>query len=79
MATALWWAANAALALVALPLLLMAAGRIIRSLGVVTAAARDIAGSVESVSASVPPVTATLSGIAGQCRELEAATVPSYR
>jgi hypothetical protein len=79
MATALWWGAHAALALVALPLLLLEAGRIIRALRVVTAATRDIAGSAEAISGAVPAVTASLSGVAGRCRQLEAATVPSYR
>ncbi len=69
----LWWAANAVLAFVALPIALALAFRIIGALRAVNAAARDIAGSVESVSASVPPVVTTLSTVAGQCRRLESA------
>jgi len=69
----LWWVGNALLALVALPLALVLAFRIIRSLGAVRAAARGIAGSVESVGASVPGVMSTLSTVATQCRQLEAA------
>lgn len=70
---ALWWAGNLAVALVALPLLVVEAGRIMRSLRTVTAAAGDIAGSVESVAASVPPVTASLATVAAHCRRLEPA------
>ena len=66
----LWWVGNALLAFVALPIVLMVALRIIRSLAAVKAAARDIAGSVHSVSASVPPVMTTLGGIAGRCEQL---------
>ena len=66
----LWWVGNALLAFVALPIVLMEAFRIIRSLAAVRAAARDIAGSVESVGASVPPVMATLGGIVGRCQQL---------
>jgi hypothetical protein len=66
----LWWLGNALLALVALPLVVMEAARIIRSLAAVKAAARDIAGSVQSVGGSVPPVMATLGGIAGRCEQL---------
>ena len=69
----LWWVGNALLALVALPLVLAEAIRIIRSLGVVTGAARDIAASVQSVSKEVPGVMTAVSGIASGCRELETA------
>lgn len=62
----LWWVGNALLAFVALPMVLVEAFRIIRSLSAVTSAARQIAGSVDSVSASVPPVMTTLGGIAGK-------------
>ena len=68
----LWWVGNAILAFVALPLVLLEAFRIIRSLQAVTAAARDIAGSAGAVSGSVPPVATTLSGIADRCRRLQA-------
>ena len=66
----LWWVGNALLAFVALPVVLMEAFRIIRSLAAVKAAARDIAGSVESVGGSVPPVMAPLGGIVGRCQQL---------
>ena len=66
-----WWVGNAVLAFVALPIALALALRIIGSLRAVTAAARDIAGSVDAVAASVPPVMTTLSTVAGQCRRLE--------
>jgi hypothetical protein len=66
----LWWVGNAFLAFVALPVVLVEALRIIGSLAAVKAAARDIAGSVRSVGGSVPPVMATLGGIAGRCQQL---------
>jgi hypothetical protein len=66
----LWWVGNALLAFVALPIVLMVALRIIRSLSAVTAAARDISASVQSVAGSVPPVMTTLDGIAGRLRSL---------
>jgi hypothetical protein len=69
----LWWVGNAILAFAALPIALALAFRIIRSLHAVTIAARDIAGSVDAVSAAVPPVMTTLSTVAGQCRRLESA------
>jgi hypothetical protein len=69
----LWWAGNALLALVALPIVLVEAFRIMRSLNVVIAAARDIATSVQSVAASVPAVATTVSEIASECGELELA------
>jgi hypothetical protein len=72
----LWWVGNALLAFVALPIVLVEAFRIIRSLTAVTTAARDIAGSVQSVSGSVPPVMTTLAGVADRCRRLEAAVRP---
>ena len=68
----LWWVGNALIAL-ALPVVLVEAGRIIRSLGAVKAAARDIAGSVDVVGATVPPTTSTLSRIAERCRRLAGA------
>ena len=66
----LWWVGNALLAFVALPVVLLEASRIIRSLGAVKGAARDIAGSVQSVGASVPPVMTSLGAIAGRCEQL---------
>lgn len=66
----LWWLGNALLAFVALPIVLVEAFRIIRSLTAVKAAAVDIAGSVRSVGASVPPVMSTLDAIAGRCQQL---------
>jgi hypothetical protein len=66
----LWWVGNALLAFVALPIVLMVALRIIRSLSAVTAAARDISASVHSVAGSVPPVMTTLDGIAGRLGRL---------
>jgi hypothetical protein len=66
----LWWVGNALLAFVALPVVLVEALRIIRSLAAVKSAAPDIAGSVQSVGASVPPVMTTLGGIAGRCEQL---------
>jgi hypothetical protein len=69
-----WWVGNALLAFVALPIVLVEALRIIRSLAAVKAAARDIAGSVHSVGASVPPVMTTLGGIAGRCEHLARAS-----
>jgi hypothetical protein len=66
----LWWVGNAVLAFVALPIVLMVAFRIIGSLSAVTAAARDISASVQSVAGSVPPVMTTLDGIAGRLRSL---------
>lgn len=71
----LWWLGNALL-LVALPLVLAEAVRIIRSLDVVTGAARDIAASVGSVADTVPGVMAGLSGIASGCRRLERSVTP---
>lgn len=65
-----WWVGNAVLAFVALPIVLLEASRIIRSLAAVKSAARDIAGSVQSVGGSVPPVMATVGGIAGRCEQL---------
>lgn len=73
----LWWAANAVLALVALPLVLLEALKIIRSLSAVTNAAAGIEHSVQAVAGSVPPVMAALSGIAGKCERLEEAVAAS--
>jgi hypothetical protein len=73
----LWWVANAVLGLVALPIVLLEAFRIIRSLSAVTAAASGIEQSVQAVAGSVPPVMTTLSGIAGKCERLEAASAGS--
>jgi hypothetical protein len=70
----LWWVGNALLALVALPIVLIEAFRIIRSLNVVTGAARDIASSVQSVARTVPAVATTVSGIASGCGALELAS-----
>ena len=69
----LWWVGNALLAFVALPLVLREAFRIIRSLTVVTGAARDIASSVGSVSDAVPGVVRTVAGVAAGCARLERA------
>ena len=69
----LWWLANAVLALVALPIVLLEAFKIIRSLTAVTTAARDIESSVHAVASAVPPVMTTVSGIAGRCQRLETA------
>ncbi len=66
----LWWVGNALLAFVALPIVVLEASRIIRSLTAVKAAAREIAGSVRSVGASVPPVMTAVGGIAGRCERL---------
>lgn len=66
----LWWLGNAVLAFVALPIVLVEAFRIIRSLTGVKGAARDIASSVQSVGGSVPPVMSTLAAIAGRCQQL---------
>lgn len=66
----LWWVGNALLAFVALPVVVLEASKIIRSLAAVKAAARDIAGSVHSIGGSVPPVMATVGGIAGRCERL---------
>jgi hypothetical protein len=63
----LWWVGNAFLAFVALPVVMVEALRIIRSLGAVKAAARDIAGSVRSVGTSVPPLMTAVDGIASRC------------
>ena len=65
----LWWAGNALL-LLALPVVLFEASKIIRSLQVVRGAARDIATSVHTVGATVPPAMAVLDRIAGRCRQL---------
>ena len=70
----LWWVGNALLALVALPIVLVQAFRIIRSLSAVRTAARDIAGSVQSVAGTVPPVMATLGGITSRAEQLSRAT-----
>jgi hypothetical protein len=69
----LWQVGNAVLACVALPLVLVEAFRIMRSLKVVTGAARDIATSVQSVARSVPTVATTVTEIASDCGELELA------
>ena len=68
----LWWVGNALIVL-ALPIVLIEARKIIRSLNVVKAAARDIAGSVHVVGGAVPLTMSTLSRIAERCRRLEAA------
>ena len=70
----LWWVGNALLALVALPI--AARCRVPASSGrfapfSTRSRPLDIAGSVESVSATVPPVVTTLSTVAAQCRRLE--------
>lgn len=70
----LWWVGNALLAL-ALPIVLIEAFRIIRSLAVVTGAARDIAGSVQRVADAAPPTMDALAGIARRCHDLESAVV----
>jgi hypothetical protein len=70
----LWWVGNALLALVALPIVLIEAFKIIRSLAIVTGAARDIATSVQSVASTVPAVATTVSGIAVGCADLELAS-----
>lgn len=66
----LWWVGNALLLLVALPIVLLHAFRIIRSLSAVTVAARHIAGSVDTVAGAVPPVMTTLAGVAGKLGRL---------
>ena len=66
----LWWVGNAVLGLVAVPIVLLHAFRIIRSLSAVSVAARDIAGSVDAVAGTVPPVMTTLGGIAGKLRRI---------
>lgn len=66
----LWWVGNALLAFVALPVVVLEASRIIRSLAAVKVAARDIAGSVQSIGGAVPPVMTTIGGIAGRCERL---------
>jgi hypothetical protein len=66
----LWWVGNALLAAVALPLVVIEAWRIIRSLAAVKAATRDIAGSVQSVAGSVPPVMTALGGIASRAEQM---------
>ena len=71
----LWWIGNALL-VAALPIVLMEAIRIIRSLAAVKAAARDIAGSVKTVSGSVPGVVTAMSTIAVRCEQLGAAFAP---
>ena len=71
----LWSVGNALLAFVALPIIFIEAFRIMRSLTVVTSAARDIASSVQSVAGTVPAVAATVSGIASGCGDLERAVV----
>jgi Flp pilus assembly protein TadG len=71
----LWWVGNAVL-LLALPIVLVEAFRIMRSLSVVTAAARDIADSVQAVARSVPPAMSTVGAIAQRCRTLESAVAP---
>lgn len=68
----LWWVGNALLVL-ALPIVLVEAFRIIRSLSVVTGAARDIAGSVQAVARTVPPTMSTVGTIAQRCQNLESA------
>jgi hypothetical protein len=65
----LWWVGNALLAL-ALPIVLVLAFRIIRSLAAVTVAARHIAGSVHAVAGTVPPVMTTLGSVAGKLGRL---------
>lgn len=73
----LWWVGNGLLVL-ALPVVLAEAFRIIRSLSVITGAARDIAASVQAVSRNVPPVVASVASVADQCHRLEAAvSVPT--
>lgn len=59
--------------MLALPVVLVTAFGIIRSLSVVTGAARDIAGSVDTVSSTVPPVMGALAGIADRCAALKTA------
>ena len=66
----LWWVGNALLAVVALPLVLVHAFRIIRSLSAVTVAASDIAGSVDAVAGTVPPVMTTLGAVGAKLRRL---------
>ena len=72
----LWWAGNAVLALVALPVVLVVAFRIIRSLGAVTTATRGIAGSVRSIGGSVPPVMTSMAGVVAAARRLETTVAP---
>jgi hypothetical protein len=74
----LWWVGNLVLVL-ALPIVLVEAFRIIRSLSIVRGAAQDIAGSLQTVSRTVPPVMGTLAGIAGRCRDLDTAVVRTSR
>lgn len=74
MATALWWIGNAVLAFVALPVLLVRAVRIIRSLAVVNGAVVGIAASSETIASTVPPVIASVGRIADRCRDLRDAT-----
>ena len=71
----LWWVANALLVL-ALPVVLAEASKIMRSLATTRAAARDIAASLRSVSATAPPTMTTLSAVAELCRRLEREEVP---
>lgn len=70
MGTLLWWVGNAVLAFVALPLVLAKSLRIIRSLGIVKAAALDIAASAETISSTAVPVMASVDRIARGCRQL---------
>ena len=74
MGTTLWWVANAVLACVALPIVLVKAVRVIRSLAVVKAAALDIAASSEAIASTVPPVMASVRRISVACRDLRDAT-----
>ena len=72
MGTALWWAGNAVLAFVAIPAVLVASARTIRSLRVVKAAALDIAVSAEAISSSVPVAVDEVAAVSGAYGRLAA-------
>jgi len=64
MGAVLWWAGNAVVALVVLPLVALLALRIIKALRVVYTAAVDIRASLSEVAGGIPPAVSALSAVA---------------
>lgn len=77
MGTVLWWAGNAIVAVVVLPVVAFLAVRIVKALNVVHAAAVDIRSSLQAVAGGIPPAVTALSAVAAACeRASERASEP---
>jgi hypothetical protein len=70
MGTALWWAANAVVAVGVLPLVAFLALRIIRALRVVYGSAIDVRSALAAVAGAIPPAMTALGAAAERCESL---------